>query len=54
MGVLDWKFFIRDWNFWKASVNMVISLAGQGKGISCDVSCLTPFHDVNEVNDFKA
>jgi hypothetical protein len=41
MGVLDWMGLIDDWNFWKASVDMVISLEVLEKGISCTVSCLT-------------
>jgi len=54
MGVLDWMCLIHDWNFWKGYVNMVISIEVLGKGISCNVSCLTSFHDVNEVTGFKA
>jgi len=53
-GVLVWMCLIHDWSFWKASVDMVIPLEVLGKGISCNVSCLTSFHDVNEVTCFKA
>jgi len=54
MGVLGWMCLIHDWNFWKASVDMVISLEVLQKGISCTVSCLTSFHGGNEVTGFKA
>jgi hypothetical protein len=32
---------IHDWNSWKASVNMVVSLEFLYEGISCSESCLT-------------
>jgi len=54
MGVLVWMYLIHDWNFWKTSVDMVISLEVLGKGISCNVSSLISFGDVNEVTGFKA
>jgi len=54
MDVLDWMCLIDDWNFWKASVDMVIFLEVPEKGISCTVSCLTSFHGGNEVTGFKA
>jgi len=54
MEVLDWMSWIHDWNFWKASVDMVISLEVPEKGLSCTVSCLTYFHVGNEVTGFKA
>jgi len=41
-------------DFWKASMDMVISLEVLEKGISCTVSCLTSFHVGNEVTSFKA
>ena len=43
MGVLDWMCLIDDWNFWKASVDMVLSIEVLQKGICCTVSCLTSF-----------
>ena len=54
MEILVWMYLILDWNFWKSSVDMVISLEVLGKGISCNVSSLISFRDVNEVTDFKA
>ena len=54
MGILDWMCLIYDWNFLKASVDMVISLEVLEKGISCNVSCLTSFHGGNEVTGFEA
>ena len=54
MGVLVWMYLILDWNFWKASVDMIISLEVLGKGISCNVSSLISLRDVNEVTGFKA
>ena len=53
MGVLDWMCLIDGWSFWKASVDMVISLEVLGKGISCTVSCLTSLHGGNEVIGFN-
>jgi len=41
MGVLVWLRLFRDWNFWKASVDMVISLEVLEKGSYCNASCLT-------------
>jgi hypothetical protein len=54
MEVLDWMSWIHDWNFWKASLDMVIALKVVEKGISCTVSCLTSLHGANEVTGFKA
>jgi len=54
MGVLDWMSLIHDWNFWKASVDMVISFEVLRRGISFNVSHLTSFHGGNEVTSFKA
>ena len=47
-------YLIHDSNFWKTSVDMVISLEVLGMGISCNVSSLISFRDVNEVIGFKA
>jgi hypothetical protein len=44
---------IDDRNYWKASVDMVISLEVLEKGISCRESCPTSFHGGNEVTSFK-
>jgi len=54
MGVLDWMCLIHHRNFWKASVDMEISLEVLQEGISCTVSCLTSLHGGNEVTGFKA
>ena len=54
MEVLDWVCLIHDWNFWKTSMEMAISLEVLEKGISCNVSCLTSFNGGNEVTAFKA
>jgi len=54
MEVLNWMSWIHDWNFWKASVDMVIALKVLEKGISCTVSCLTSLHGGNKVTGFKA
>ena len=40
--------------FWKASVDMEISLEVLQKGISSTVSCLTSLDGGNEVTGFKA
>jgi len=37
MGVLVWMRLILDWNFWKASVDMVISLEVLEEGSYCNV-----------------
>jgi len=54
MGVLGWMCLIDEWNFWEASVDMVLSIEVPEKVISCTVSCLTSFHGGNEVTSFKA
>ena len=41
MGVLVWMCLIHDWNFWKASVDIELSLAVLEKGNYCNASCLT-------------
>jgi hypothetical protein len=54
MEVLDWMIWIHDWNFWKASLDMVIALKVVEKGISCTVSCISSLHGGNVLTGFKA
>ena len=46
--------FLRDWNFLKSSLNMVISLKVLENEISCCESCLTSSRSGNMMVGFKA